>query len=128
MAPTRSTRSYYFPGYRCLLLFSRVLTALPAQNTTGRITGQILDASGAVVDSAVATAEHVETHQSFTATTDKGGFYVIPNVPIGAYVVAAEHPGFGKQSQNGITVNVPTRPGRFKSCVCRVTGRHALAP
>jgi outer membrane receptor protein involved in Fe transport len=79
---------------------------LNAQNITGRITGQVTDSSGAAISDASVTVVHVVTDQHFTATTDHSGFYVIPNVPIGAYSLTVQHPGFERHVQTGITVNV----------------------
>jgi hypothetical protein len=76
------------------------------QNTTGRITGQILDPSHAAITSAIVTAVHVATGQSFPVTTDRNGLYVIPNVPIGKYSVTAEHAGFQKQILENVVVDV----------------------
>jgi outer membrane receptor protein involved in Fe transport len=79
---------------------------LDAQNITGRITGQVTDSSGAAISDASVAVVHVVTDQHFTATTDHSGFYVIPNVPIGAYSLTVQHPGFERHVQTGITVNV----------------------
>ena len=76
------------------------------QNTTGRITGQVLDPSHAAITSAIVTAVHVSTGQSFPVTTDRNGLYVIPNVPIGKYSVTAEHAGFQKQILENVVVDV----------------------
>lgn len=88
------------------ILYGPFPSDLTAQNTTGRITGQVTDFSGAVVADALVTVVHVATDQHFTATSDRSGFYVIPNIPIGAYSLTAQHPGFERQVQNGISVNV----------------------
>lgn len=77
-----------------------------AQNTTGRITGEVFDPSQAHVSDAAVTAVHLATGQSFHATSDSSGLYVLPNLPIGGYQLTIIHPGFEKQILNDITVQV----------------------
>ncbi len=89
-----------------LLSMTMLVPEARAQTTAGRITGQVLDPSQAAMAGVNVTATHVSTGQVFTAITDSSGFYVIPNVPIGNYTVAAEHSGFGKQVLNNIVVDV----------------------
>ncbi len=89
-----------------LLLMAVPTTQVRAQNTTGRITGQVLDPSQGAIPGTNVTAIHISTGQAFTSTTDSNGFYVIPNAPIGTYRLTAEHPGFQKQLLNNVVVNV----------------------
>src|SRR2546421_3153158 len=72
-----------------------------AQTITGRISGTVADASGAVIPGAVVTATNEATQFKRTAIADSNGFYVITNLPVGAYTVSVEHQGFKKTSKTG---------------------------
>ena len=72
-----------------------------AQTTTGRISGTVVDSSGAVLPGATVTATHEQTQLAKSATTDKDGAFLIVSLPNGTYSVAAEMPGFRKQLKTG---------------------------
>lgn len=80
-------------------------TAANAQDfTSGTITGQVKNASGAVVPNATIT---VTSDRGITrsTTSDAEGRYVIPRVPIGPYKLVATAPGFDKvESQVVVTI------------------------
>jgi hypothetical protein len=84
------------------LIFSLLLTALVAfcasrasgQDATGRITGIIYDASGAVIADAHITVTNVATHISRETTSDATGYYQVLALPIGSYTVSLERQGF----------------------------------
>jgi hypothetical protein len=84
------------------LILSLLLTALATlcatralgQDATGRVTGIIYDASGAVIADARVTVTNVGTHISRETTSDTTGFYQVLALPIGSYTVSVEHQGF----------------------------------
>src|ERR1700758_499753 len=65
-----------------------------AQVNTGTLSGQIEDASGAVVPQATLTVTEQTTGYSRQARTDNDGNYVFPDLPIGQYSVTVEANGF----------------------------------
>jgi hypothetical protein len=73
-----------------------------AQGFTGTITGTVKDESGAVLQGAVVTARHTETGLTRSAVTDAGGGYSIPSLPVGAYEITAQEPGFKVELLRGI--------------------------
>lgn len=77
-----------------------------AQQITGSIRGTVNDPSGAFVESASVTAKQTETGLTRTTTTDRGGAYVLLELPVGHYEVITEAKGFQKYIQQGITLNV----------------------
>ena len=83
--------------YVVLLAIGLVFTQavpLAAQTGTGRISGLVKDASGAVVPGVTVTAIHEETGvQQHTITTD-AGLFVFPSLPVGPYSIKAELSGF----------------------------------
>ncbi len=65
-----------------------------AQITRGAISGTVRDATGAVVPGAVVTATNVDTNIGRTSVSDAQGFYRIPALEPGVYLVKAELSGF----------------------------------
>ncbi|QNI30751.1 carboxypeptidase regulatory-like domain-containing protein [Alloacidobacterium dinghuense] len=72
-----------------------------AQATTGSITGQVTDATGAVVPNVSITATDINKGITFTGRTDGVGIYVVLNVTPGMYKVTASAPGF----ETGVALN-----------------------
>jgi hypothetical protein len=83
---------------------------LGAQSTNGRISGIVVDSSGAVLPGATVTATHDATGISRSATSDREGAYVFVSLPVGTYTVAAEMSGFRKAVRAG---NVLVADGRL---------------
>jgi hypothetical protein len=85
------------------LLAAAVAVALPAaaQTITGRISGTVTDASGAVLPNVTVTVRNDATQLVRTATTDENGFYVVTNLPVGTYSATVEQQGFKKTAKTG---------------------------
>jgi outer membrane receptor protein involved in Fe transport len=66
----------------------------PAQEATGRIVGTISDSSGAVLQGVQVTVTNTATQVSRRVSTNNEGYYQALALPIGNYVVSAEHQGF----------------------------------
>ncbi len=86
-------------------LFLLACFSLGAQ-TSGRITGQILDQTQATIPAAKVTAENLSTNATRAVTTDSQGRFVIPDLPIGPYKVTVTATGFQSQEQTNLTLNV----------------------
>ena len=80
----------------CTLLLPALL---PAQTMFGRISGTVLDPSGAPIAGAKVTITNTDTRAVRAATTDDHGFYVAENLPIGPYSVATSQTGFKAAQQ-----------------------------
>src|ERR1700688_45467 len=65
-----------------------------AQTITGTISGDVTDASGAVVAGATVTVVSLGTNQERSATTNSSGNFDVPNLAIGKYKVTAAAAGF----------------------------------
>lgn len=78
------------------LIVSLLLAGLPgiAQEVTAAINGAVTDPSGASVSSAKVTAKDLDRGTTFSTTTDAGGNYNFPRIPIGTYEVRVENAGF----------------------------------
>jgi Carboxypeptidase regulatory-like domain/TonB dependent receptor-like, beta-barrel len=77
-----------------------------AQQTTGNITGRILDDQGAAVPGVTVTGKNAETGFVRTVVTDGEGIYLLNALPVGTYDILAELQGFSKVDNKGIVVNV----------------------
>src|SRR5260370_41259592 len=77
-------------------------TVLFAQNPYGRITGRVVDSSGAVVPNAVVSVENTGTNVATALTSDSQGNYDARNLIPGQYQVLVEKPGF-KHDRRGPT-------------------------
>src|SRR6476659_9595496 len=77
-----------------------------AQQTTGNITGRIVDAQGAAVPGVTVTARSPQTGFVRTDVSDGEGIYRLTALPVGTYDVSAELSGFSSFSRKEVTVNV----------------------
>ncbi len=77
-----------------LVLLASILPGLLAQTDRGVITGNVKDASGAVVPGAQVSAIHVATNANYKTTTTTSGDYTVPSLPVGVYRVRIENVGF----------------------------------
>lgn len=73
-----------------------VVSAAFAQGDRGTITGTVTDPSGAVVAGARVSAENTATHNILQTVTTGTGNFTLPEVPVGAWDVTVEAPGFKK--------------------------------
>jgi hypothetical protein len=109
------------------LLLVCLLTALSvcAQDPRGTITGQIMDASGAVIPGVSVRAANLETNVATTALSNAQGAYEIPYLLPGVYKLDAELAGFKAWSQrrvelragDRIRLDVSLSPGDVKEVV-----------
>ncbi len=100
-------------------------TFAAAQTIVGRISGTVTDSTGAVVPGAKITALDEATQLTRTAVTGDEGFYVVTNLPVGAYTVSAEKEGFRKAvrkdlslvADGRVTVDFTLEPGAVAQTV-----------
>src|SRR5262245_25041731 len=77
-----------------------------AQQTTGNITGRIVDAQGAAVPGVTVTARNPQTGFVRTDVSDGEGIYRLTSLPVGTYEITGELSGFSTYSRKEVTVNV----------------------
>jgi outer membrane receptor protein involved in Fe transport len=77
-----------------------------AQQTTGSITGRILDQQGAAIPGATVTAKQTATGFSRTEASDAAGLYRLNALPVGIYEVTATLSGFTTITKRDVDVNV----------------------
>src|SRR6202012_2627396 len=92
----------------CLLLVARVMwvPVTSAQTATGEISGQIRDASDAVVGLANITVVSLETGAERAVQSNAEGHYVVPLLRPGTYRVTVAKPGFQLATVSNIKLDV----------------------
>lgn len=80
------------------------LAAAWAQSPQASISGTVRDAHNAAIPGASVTAVHEDTGVQTRVTTNESGFYSLQALPIGAYSVRVEHPGFQSQVQKNVVL------------------------
>ena len=78
---------------------------LCAQTTTGQITGEVVDASGAKVPNARLTATSLETGATQSAQSNDDGIYRLSALPVGTYKLTAEKEGFSLFTANNLILS-----------------------
>jgi len=99
LSPIRNAISLAFA-----LLSLTISVPLWAQIEIGKLTGSVLDPTGAVISKADVSIENPLSGRLTQVETDDHGEFRIENVPYGAYILRASAPGFG-----GITKSVDVR-------------------
>jgi Carboxypeptidase regulatory-like domain len=77
-----------------------------AQQTTGNITGRLVDDQGSAIPGVSVTAKNTSTGLTRTDTSDAEGVYRLTALQVGTYDILAELPGFSKVENKGIVLNV----------------------
>ena len=89
------------------LAFLTLAVLAPAQETTGSISGSILDASGASIKGAAVTLTNTDrAHVERTLTTNSAGFYTATSLPLGTYTVHVVQSGFKAEDVTGLVLHV----------------------
>src|SRR3954464_1587916 len=87
------------------LLIAAASATASAQQTTGNITGRVLDEQKAAVPGATITVKNAATGFTRSEVSDSEGLYRITGLPVGGYTLALELPGFQAQTRT-VQVNV----------------------
>jgi len=93
---------------RLALIGSALLVCLPgswAQTNFGSVSGNVRDASGAVVPGSKIVVTNSATAFRQEVETDSSGAFVFPSLPVGTYTVRVEHQGFKAAEQRGVVLD-----------------------
>jgi len=71
-----------------------------------QLSGTVQDSSGRIVVGASVSVRNLGTNQTYAATTNTSGYYVVPNLPPGQYELAVQASGFAKSVQTGLNLTV----------------------
>jgi len=78
--------------------------SLWAQSPEATVSGVVQDTGGAVIVGAEVSATNAETNTTVSGRTNDKGFYSLRSIPIGAYSISVEHPGFRRAIRTGLTL------------------------
>ena len=93
----------------CMLLlgFAMLLPGkLFAQGATGRISGHVADSTGAVIPDVHITLTNTATSGVSTTVSTNSGDYTFSAVPVGSYILKAEHTGFKTATSQNLDLQV----------------------
>jgi Carboxypeptidase regulatory-like domain/TonB-dependent Receptor Plug Domain/TonB dependent receptor len=107
MANRRGAKRCRIAAFLTILLVV-VFGALPvtAQFTTASLGGRITDPSGAAVPAAGVMVRNTATDVTFSTTSQAGGEYLFPALPVGTYELTVTKSGFETYVQSGIVLTV----------------------
>jgi outer membrane receptor protein involved in Fe transport len=88
--------------YGLILVVLALAAATSAQTTSGSITGSVTDPQQSAVAGATVNVTDEAKSLTLTATTDKEGRFVFPQVPPGNYKLTIEATGFKKMERTDI--------------------------
>jgi hypothetical protein len=86
------------------VIFLTLIASSAFAQSTGRISGAVIDPSGAAVPEAVVTATNNETALTRTVPTNNEGIFAFPDLPIGTYAIKADKPGFRPEERAGVSL------------------------
>src|SRR5580765_6846065 len=93
-------RSYSLRLFSALIMILACALCLPAQITTGEITGTVMDSSGAAVAGAIVSAVCPETNLTRSLPSGASGEYTLYDMPNCTYKVSVSAEGFKTTVRN----------------------------
>lgn len=90
------------------LIFLPSVSALPQSSGSGTLNGTIIDSSGAVIPNAEVTVHQTSTGLERSTKTNSAGFYSLPALRAGEYVVGAQALDFHRIEQQGVVLQSDT--------------------
>ena len=84
------------------------IDAIAQSSGSGTVSGTITDSSGAVISGAEVAARQTSTGLERSTKTNSDGFYSLPALRAGEYVVRAQAPGFQRIEQQGVVLQSDT--------------------
>ena len=91
------------------MLLSAAVEFAMAQDIFGRIVGTVTDPSGAAVPDVKVTIVEEATQATRNVTSDRNGYFVADELPVGTYTLAAEKGGFKRTAEKGIALSAGGR-------------------
>ena len=89
------------------LMLSYLGAPLFAQSAgKGALTGTVTDSTGSVVIAAKVSAKNLQTNVSYDTQTTDAGLYVLPDLPVGTYLVSIEAASFKSAKIENLVVTV----------------------
>ena len=93
-------------GFAAVLMLAATPGARAQEVAVAEADGHVTDPSGASIAGASVKMTEVDRRTVHTFTTDAGGIFRFPNLPVGAYELEVSASGFKAYRQTGITLQV----------------------
>ena len=106
-------REFYVGGEMTVfpkIVFGVLSMSVAVWAQTAEINGTVRDATGAAIPGASVKATQTATGVVRTTASGADGGYVLPNLPVGPYLLEVAKEGFSKYVQTGIVLQVDTTP------------------
>jgi hypothetical protein len=98
-------------SWRVVLVLVFACRVVAAQSgSTAQINGTVKDQTGAILPGVEVKATQTATGLIRNVITDETGYYTLPNLPIGPYVLEVSLQGFRTHVQTGIVLSVNSNP------------------
>jgi hypothetical protein len=82
-----------------------LVAPLQGQTVSGTVTGTVIDSSGAIIPGATVTVKNTDTGGARTGVTNGAGYFSIPALPPGPYLLDVKIKGFQEETSS-LTVSV----------------------
>src|SRR5579864_9259430 len=92
------------------IVLGLLLTSVAMWAQTSQISGTVKDPSGSAIPGAAIKATQTATGAVRTAASGADGNFVLPELPIGPYIVEITKEGFSRYVQTGIVLQVDSNP------------------
>jgi len=89
-----------------IILLGCSIAAFSQVVASAQLNGTVQDPNGAVVSNASISLRDVATNQTYKATSNDAGYYVVPNLPPGSYELTVSYSGFANYTEKGIVLTV----------------------
>jgi hypothetical protein len=86
------------------LLWAAAGAGAQSSKVGATLAGTVTDNTGAVIPGASVFLRNTATSQTRGATTDGEGFFIVAALPVGAYELRVDHPGFASYRQTGLAL------------------------
>src|SRR2546427_1381396 len=97
-------------GAQILIIPILFFSGAPARaQTTGSISGIVMDPSGSVIPDIAILCRNVDTGVQQNATTNMDGLYAFTTLPVGHYEMETFRPGFKPYKRTGLAIDVGTK-------------------
>jgi len=114
-----------FAVLTCLFLGFFSSVQVRSQLSDATLSGTVADSSGAVIANAKISIQNVATGIAREVTTDSAGFYNVPNLQPGSYLVDVSASGFSTYERKDLTLtvgahqvlNIPMKVGEVSQTV-----------
>src|SRR5690349_9561547 len=90
-------------AFALILCVAALAPSLPGQINTGRISGSVTDATGAIVANAAVRATNEDTGVVTRSLSSESGEFLVNFLVPGMYRVEVEKPGFQRYVETGVS-------------------------